>query len=246
MIKFFRKIRFDPMEKNKTGKYIKYAIGEIVLVVIGILIALSINNWNENRINKLKETQYLESFKDDLQANRIEIQRVIRKSELTRNVSDSILRYKSKDTNNFSLAQLDTLILGATGFTVYQTHEGTVQDILGSGVLNIIKNDSIRHAIGSWQASLKNIREWEKLDIESANQYMQYLKQHIDIFKTINKEGILTEKDKETIFNDRLFLNHLDSRSKTPNVLIKLYRKELPKLERVISLINTEITKTQQ
>ena len=64
MIKFFRKIRFDLMEKNppagvagKTGKYLKYAIGEIVLVVIGIMIALQINNWNENRlINKTVES----------------------------------------------------------------------------------------------------------------------------------------------------------------------------------------------
>ena len=47
MIKFFRRIRYDLMEKNKTGKYFKYAIGEIILVVIGILIALQINNWNE-------------------------------------------------------------------------------------------------------------------------------------------------------------------------------------------------------
>jgi len=54
MIKFFRKIRYDIMEKNKTGKYLKYAVGEIVLVVIGILIALSINNWNESR--KLQNT----------------------------------------------------------------------------------------------------------------------------------------------------------------------------------------------
>jgi len=49
MFKFFRRIRFDLMEKNNAGKYLKYAIGEIVLVVIGILIALSINNWNEQR-----------------------------------------------------------------------------------------------------------------------------------------------------------------------------------------------------
>jgi hypothetical protein len=46
------------MEKNKTGKYLKYAFEEIVLVVIGILIALSINNWNENRKNKLTESEY--------------------------------------------------------------------------------------------------------------------------------------------------------------------------------------------
>ena len=53
MIKFFRKIRYDLME-NKTEKYFKYAIGEIILVVFGILIALQINNWNENR--KLNNT----------------------------------------------------------------------------------------------------------------------------------------------------------------------------------------------
>lgn len=53
MIKFFRKIRYSLMSENKTGKYFKYAIGEIVLVVIGILIALQINNWNESRKNAI-------------------------------------------------------------------------------------------------------------------------------------------------------------------------------------------------
>jgi hypothetical protein len=47
MIKFFRNIRFSLMERNKTGKYFKYIIGEIILVLIGILIALQINHWNE-------------------------------------------------------------------------------------------------------------------------------------------------------------------------------------------------------
>ncbi|NNC44454.1 MAG: hypothetical protein HKN99_01055 [Winogradskyella sp.] len=56
MIKFFRKIRYNLMEQNKTGKYFKYAIGEIILVVIGILIALQINNWNEQRKEKQQET----------------------------------------------------------------------------------------------------------------------------------------------------------------------------------------------
>ena len=57
MIKFFRKIRQNLLEENKTGKYFKYAIGEIILVIIGILIALSINNWNEN--NKLDGLKHL-------------------------------------------------------------------------------------------------------------------------------------------------------------------------------------------
>ena len=66
MIKFFRKIRYELMNQNKTAKYFKYAIGEIVLVVIGILIALQINTWNENRKNKELEKQYLNSLIIDL------------------------------------------------------------------------------------------------------------------------------------------------------------------------------------
>ena len=66
MNKFFRKIRYDLMSENKTAKYFKYAIGEIILVVIGILIALSINNWNEQRKNAIKEESALTQLKKDL------------------------------------------------------------------------------------------------------------------------------------------------------------------------------------
>ena len=55
MIKFFRHIRKDLMEQNKTSRYLKYAIGEIILVVIGILIALQINNWNELRKSNIEK-----------------------------------------------------------------------------------------------------------------------------------------------------------------------------------------------
>ena len=61
MIKFFRKIRFNLMSENQTGKYFKYAIGEIVLVVIGILIALGINNWNEHRKDLEKELNIIDN-----------------------------------------------------------------------------------------------------------------------------------------------------------------------------------------
>ncbi len=67
MIKFFRKIRYDLMGKNKTGKYLKYAIGEIVLVVIGILIALSINNWNGQRKARTNERELYSRIIMDLQ-----------------------------------------------------------------------------------------------------------------------------------------------------------------------------------
>jgi hypothetical protein len=72
MIKFFRKIRQNLLSEGKTGKYLKYAFGEIVLVVIGILIALQINNWNEKRKDSNKEDQLIDVLITDLQSKKAE------------------------------------------------------------------------------------------------------------------------------------------------------------------------------
>ena len=64
MINFFRKTRKKLADDNKPLKYLRYAIGEIVLVVIGILIALQINNWNEGRKDRVLEKKLLENLTD--------------------------------------------------------------------------------------------------------------------------------------------------------------------------------------
>ena len=66
MFKFFRQIRYKLVNSNQTIKYLKYGIGEIVLVVIGILIALQINNWNELRKIHLQDIEFLNNLKVEL------------------------------------------------------------------------------------------------------------------------------------------------------------------------------------
>ncbi|MGB5203859.1 MAG: DUF6090 family protein, partial [Eudoraea sp.] len=65
MIKFFRRIRQSLLTENKIGQYLKYAIGEILLVVIGILIALQINNWNEVKKTEVKIKNSLVALRND-------------------------------------------------------------------------------------------------------------------------------------------------------------------------------------
>ena len=239
MINFFRHIRKSLLMENKTGKYLKYAIGEIVLVVIGILIALSINNWNENRKNTVKETHLLISFKKDIEENIIELERVIKKSKNTSSKADSILMLQKNEIENITLPKLLDLIMEATGFTIYSTHEGSVQDILGSGNLDIIKNDSIRFAIGSWEANLKFIREYEKMEKKSVDDYDDYLQLHLDLYKD-DSLSILTTDIQEKLFKDRIFLNHVSNRKYLPKSLNKLYKYELPRLQNLIELIDKE------
>lgn len=228
--------------KNQTGKYIKYAIGEIILVVIGILIALQINNWNENRKNTFKETQFLKNFKIDLLANKTELNRIILKTKRTSQSADSILQLKSGDLDSLSLRSFVGCMMDATGFTVYQSQEGTIQDIIGSAHLDIITHDSLRLAVGSWQANLKNIREWEKMDKNAYTLYSQYLHEYANLYKIdISKELPIDEALKDQFLNDKVFLNRLYERRRIPNILNRLYKDEILRLDVLIDQIDKEL-----
>ena len=92
MIKFFRKIRQNLLMENKTGKYFKYAIGEIVLVVIGILIALQINNWNENRKAANEEIKILNALYSDFKISKERIEETIKIQSKVLNYSQILIR----------------------------------------------------------------------------------------------------------------------------------------------------------
>ena len=91
MIKFFRTIRKSLLMENKTSKYFKYAIGEIILVVIGILIALQINNWNETNKLKKEEQEVLSSLKEELKTNTKVLTSTIKVNEWINNKSLQLL-----------------------------------------------------------------------------------------------------------------------------------------------------------
>ena len=236
MIKFFRHIRKSLIQKNQMGKYLKYAIGEILLVVLGILIALQINNWNENRKNKITEKQLVERFKLDIEANITELHRIINKTENTHLYIDSILNEYEHQAHNFSLKELGILLIKGRSFTVYGTSEGSINDIIGSGQLDLISNDSIRYAIGSWQSNLKPIREWEKIDRETTDTYRARLDTYLDLLNR-SKGTMLNQKSKEAIFKDRVFINYLVDRKVYPKLLNGLYQEELIKMERLLKHI---------
>lgn len=157
MLKFFRKIRQKLINEEKVSKYLLYASGEIVLVVIGILIALSINNWNENRKNTQSENKALVDLKNEFANNMTELSRIC----TTRNYNDSLLRvYLAQVTSQ----QLDTdakIELNTPG--VFGAQWGTkttvLSGIVNSGGLNNIKNDSLKVLLTNWPVL---INRWEK------------------------------------------------------------------------------------
>jgi hypothetical protein len=142
LLKFFRKIRQRLLTENKTSQYLKYAIGEIVLVVIGIFIALQINNCNSSKNDDYKGNEYLNNIRRDLkgQVIDIDIQLDFESKQLTN--TQSILTVLD---NNSSLT--DSILKNLTMLSSRRTFvpvDPTFQDLKSTGNLNLIRNDSRR------------------------------------------------------------------------------------------------------
>ena len=154
MIKFFRKIRQNLLLENRTGKYFKYAIGEIILVVIGILIALQINNWNEDRKNRITEADYYCRILDDFTLN----EKLINKNyELTTN-KINLTKELIKDLNTFPNDR--STILNKFVVTlrqdVFVPSTITFKDITSSGQLKLLKDIKLKNRLIEHSTFLNN------------------------------------------------------------------------------------------
>lgn len=150
------------MEKNKTGKYLKYAFGEILLVVIGILIALQINNWNEAKKIRKTELKLLIELKQDLLETREDLLTDIEKSKLLLITTDNL--YQSVMDGNWGQAVI-------TLDYIYETPRlfpklSAYKSIQAYGV-NIISNDSLRNEITNFfELHLERVKYSESLIID--------------------------------------------------------------------------------
>lgn len=143
MIKLFRKIRQRMLTENKFSKYLLYAIGEIILVVIGILIALSINNWNEDRKSRKQEVKYLKNLQTDIV---LEIQNndsLINYRAITAKAAAHLLDFKSLETGA-DILTLEHTIQQVFMRVAFIPTNNTYKELSSSGNLNYITNDSIK------------------------------------------------------------------------------------------------------
>ena len=153
MIKFFRNIRKQLLGEGKTAKYFKYAIGEILLVVIGILIALQINNWNENRKDRNEELVALRDLKIEFETNRTDIDNLIQfKQGATKNWENYLSTVSNKKTPD-SLRSTNRPALGIFEFHFSST---SLNSMLSTGKIDKIQNDSLKYLLMNWNDILSD------------------------------------------------------------------------------------------
>ncbi|MDT0553022.1 MAG: hypothetical protein BM563_10815 [Bacteroidetes bacterium MedPE-SWsnd-G1] len=144
MIKFFRKIRRNLLSEGKTRKYLKYAIGEIILVVIGILIALQINNWNENRKSSKIRNNYYEQVLQDLAKDTIYINRSIINIDSRISKYQNYLEKLPKAENINDVVPLIRALDLTFRYTNFNTN--TIESLISTGDIKLMP-DEIRNAL---------------------------------------------------------------------------------------------------
>ena len=156
MIKFFRRIRFDLMEKNKTGKYLKYAIGEIILVVIGILIALQVNNWNEDRKNRAQEKFILERLSIDLNSDLDLLSYQIDKASSfleQYKFCTEVLLDETQTTREIFIENLSSILT----ILYFDQNRTTFSNIVSSGQMEYLQNQILADSIIKYYTDGNNI-----------------------------------------------------------------------------------------
>ena len=146
MMKFFRNIRQNLLSESKTGKYLKYAFGEIILVVIGILIALQINNWNEAQKMNQWEHRFLKDLKSELKTNLDQLE-VINDRHLLVGKTCDVLKSVLQTATINDKPKIDSLYTLTMFQTTFFPTTGVYDSGLSAGKIENIRNDQLKYEI---------------------------------------------------------------------------------------------------
>lgn len=157
MISFLRKIRQKFLSESRFRKYFIYAFGEIILVVIGILIALQINNWNDGQKNLKKEQQVLQNLKAEFVQNLEELQRDHKINLRCLNACIQFLELEKTEKANPQT--LDSLLGMAFDFATFDARLGVINDVSSTGKLELIRDENLRLLLNQWTGELNDYSE---------------------------------------------------------------------------------------
>ncbi len=167
------------IKDNKVSKYLLYAIGEIILVVIGILFALQINDWNEQRVNQLKEHGLLLDLKAEFEYNQRSLHRANGFNEGVVQSCIDLTAIIRKDKLAEETAAVERLLVAINEYSSFDGRTGVCDEIINSGKLSLIENKELRSRLTNWRGWLFDAREDVDLRADNyINNLMPFLMQH--------------------------------------------------------------------
>ncbi len=252
MINFFRKIRQELFTKNKFTKYLFYALGEIILVVIGILIALAINNKNEQRLIKNTEQTYLFGLKEEFEISKMKLKELIAVNERNYTGTKKILEYTSATAMPPSEEVFSKLLYNSFSADIaFNPNNSLLQEIINSGNLKNLSDPKLRIQLTNWIATMEDISRQERELAIQREKILDMLRTNENNLGTIFKHaGVYDEIGLPKTENTGGNLNLLQSAEFENNILMFIltsyatekahYLPLMQDLDKILNLIETE------
>ena len=144
------------------GKYFKYAIGEIALVMIGILLALQVSNWNEKRKNNSSRNQLVGALLVEFETNYQQLERVINQDSLNLEICKTLQGLIKAPKESIKVNELQKLFTDISNFT-FDPANGVLKSGISSGVVHYIENEKLKELLFAWEDVIKDAKEEEDL-----------------------------------------------------------------------------------
>ena len=160
MLRFFTKIRYNLAFENKPMKYLRYAIGEILLVVIGILIALQVNNLNHQRKDSILKQKYLKEINSDFLENKAQFENNFKELNVYYEHIRTLRKQLPITNENWSSMFQEFKFVFRTGWT-FNPKISSIEGLIVSGNIHVIKNDVLKKLILSFNDQFEDYREEE-------------------------------------------------------------------------------------
>jgi hypothetical protein len=232
MIKFFRKIRQDLLKKGKTGKYLQYAIGEIVLVVIGILIALSINNWNDGQSKRNAELNFYKNKKQQLLDDAFNIA--------------GELKYNTRFTNQFRYAiqiieandkskkdSLGKIAMKLINYSDFDGQSNIYETMVNSGDVKLLKNTDIIERLRRLEETYFYLNRMEAIHLDAVMLVIPEVIQTVQLTTgKVENEDYLFGSKFQNLFVITLRL--MDEKD-------EVYNRAIKEIESIVQRIDDEI-----
>ena len=232
MIKFFRHIRKSLLEQNQMGKYFKYAIGEIILVVIGILIALQINNWNQNRLKEIAEVQFYKNTKQRLLGDASNL-----KGQLEYNKNDFdqfIYAIKLIEDNDRSKSDsLGLIAIDLLNYSDFDRHGNIYETTVNSGDIKLLNNNEIVNRLRTLEERYIYINRLESIHF---NALMTMVPELNSVVRLSSKKVENIEKLYDYQFQNLFAISIRIMREKDA-----IYKSAINEIQRLVSLMDKEI-----
>jgi hypothetical protein len=248
MLRFFRQIRQRLLTDNKFSKYLLYAVGEILLVVIGILIALQVDNWNTGRLNARTELKLLIDLKSEFDEEHKNLSWLFAEKEAAEfDLRAYLKRMRSGIDNKGALADMERP--DVAGYT-WNASFSILNSLLSSGKLDLIESDSLKYLLSGWNRHITDYQEWQSkyidrfeslYDLEAKYLSFSLFEKGDYIIKSRPYDSFVSKAARIELFSMPEYQNSMARTINTLHVQLIVAKRILDNSEKIRNLLKGEI-----